>query len=83
MHQAVINHPLEVQIVLQPHLVISYPTMPQSDKQNAYLERTNGTQVKRIVWIHLLGNILQRQAPRQLRIVTQVHTNQIQANHRV
>jgi len=48
-HPAVINQPLEVQIVLQHHLVILYPQMPQPYKQNAYQGHTNGTQVKRIV----------------------------------
>ena len=80
MHQALINRPLEAQIVLQPLLVISYPQMPQPDKQNAYQGHTNGTQVKRIVWIHLLENIPRRQVPRQSRIVTQVHSSQIPGN---
>tara|TARA_Y100001970_G_scaffold251743_1_gene324890 strand:+ start:287 stop:592 length:306 start_codon:yes stop_codon:yes gene_type:complete len=79
----VINQTQEVQIVLQHRQVILYPTMPQPDKQNAFLAHTNGTQAKRIVWIHLLDNILQSPALRQLRIVIQVHTNQTQVNHRV
>ncbi len=39
----VINQTQEVQIVLQHHLVIMYPLMPQPDKQNACQEHTNGT----------------------------------------